>query len=87
MQLIRTLKQLEYIHFLIHAKATGRPREFAEKLNVSERHLYRMLEEFKEIGFPIRYSKERESYIYDGFASISFELFVDGRRIFRIKRS
>lgn len=84
MQLIKVLKLLEYIDFLIRTKATGSPREFAAKLNISERQLYRILEEYREIGFPIKYSKERESYFYECQTSIKIELLVGEIKILKI---
>jgi len=56
---------LERIDQLIRLKATGCPREFAEKLGVSERKMYRLIRDLKEIGCPIVYDSYRGSYKYE----------------------
>jgi predicted DNA-binding transcriptional regulator YafY len=59
MQLLKTLRQLEYLDHLIRTKATGTPKNFAERLHLSERQLYRLIEELKDLGLPIYYSVKR----------------------------
>ena len=55
---------LMLIHFHIEHKSTGTPREFAHRLKLSERSMYRVLEELRDIGINIQYSRVRCSYIY-----------------------
>lgn len=51
---------------LIRQKRTGTPKELAEKLDISERWLYNIMEELKtELDCPIRYDRKRRSYIYE----------------------
>jgi transcriptional antiterminator len=55
---------------LIEKKQTGNPRELAEKLQVHERTVYRILEEIRlTISDEIAFSKESNSYIF--FKNIS----------------
>jgi len=61
---IETFELLKRADNLIRLKATGNPVFFAEKLNISERSLYILLQQLKEIGAPIAYSRVRESYFY-----------------------
>ena len=64
---MKTLKQLERLrkaHKLIQYENTGAPREFASKLHISERELYRILEYLKEVDAMIAYSRNAESYYY-----------------------
>lgn len=56
--------KLQQADQLIRLKATGTPKEFAERLQVSERALYLLIEEMKSFDFPIDYSKTRGSYYY-----------------------
>ena len=49
----------------IRQKATGSPPEFARKLGISERSLYEYLKALKELGAPIRFSKQDHSYFYE----------------------
>jgi transcriptional antiterminator len=50
---------------LIEKRKTGSPRELAEKLQVHERTVYRILEEIRlTISDEIGFSKESNSYIF-----------------------
>ncbi|MEX2573816.1 MAG: hypothetical protein WD317_05940 [Balneolaceae bacterium] len=50
---------------LIRRKSTGTPGELADKLNISERWLYRLLDEIKEeLDCPIGYCRKKRSYFY-----------------------
>ena len=44
---------------------TGSPKEFANRLNLSESQLYNILEDLKIRGFPINYSRRLRSYVYN----------------------
>lgn len=70
---------LERLDQLIRLKATGSPVELADYLNVTERTVYRMINKLKEIGCPIYYDKERNSYCYKckGKIVIKFEEFKE----------
>jgi len=62
--MIRQIERIERLHNLIRLKATGTVRECAQSLQISERQLFRMLEEMKDLGAPIDYDKNRGSYYY-----------------------
>jgi len=65
MSLRKSINRIEYIDYLIRVKRTGTPKEFADKLNVSERWLYQLIKELKlDLNCPIKYSKRHRSYIY-----------------------
>ena len=49
----------------IRTKGTGSPREFAHKMGISERSLYEYLKVLKELGAPIRFSRQEHSYYYE----------------------
>ena len=49
----------------IRQKGTGSPPEFARKMGVSERSLYEYLKVLKELGAPIRFSRQDRSYYYE----------------------
>jgi len=48
--------KLQQADQLIRFKGTGTPKEFAERLQVSEPALYLLIEEMKSFDFPIDYS-------------------------------
>ncbi|MBL4746442.1 MAG: DNA-binding protein [Flavobacteriaceae bacterium] len=73
---MKTIKQLERLrktHELIKQENTGSPQEFANKLNISERQFYNILDYLKEIDAPIEYNKKTETYYYTS----SFDLLVN----------
>jgi predicted transcriptional regulator len=52
---------------LITLEDSGKPFDFATKLNISERMLYKYLSELKtEFKAPIKYSRQKKSYFFDG---------------------
>ena len=60
---------------LIKMKATGTPKQFADKLGISERLLYDFLDELKyDFDCPIAYCNRRRSYYYtcDGKMNFGF---------------
>ncbi len=74
------VKQIERIHRVdkdIKQRITGNPEEFAMKLGVSRRQLFRMISELKDYGAPIKYSRTLKSFYYcdDNFEmKVSFSL-------------
>lgn len=64
--------KLEYVDFLIRSKSTGKPKEFAEKLNVSERSLYDVIQLMKDLGAPILYCKQKKTYYYTEEGNLTF---------------
>ncbi len=73
---MKTFKQLERVrraHKFIKQSNTGSPAEFARRLHVSERELYRILEYLREIDAEIAFSRHSNTYYYTD----DFELYVD----------
>ncbi len=64
MKLLDMLERIERVDQLIRLKATGRPKELACRLNISERAVYNLIDTMKIMGAPIYYSSERRSYCY-----------------------
>jgi predicted DNA-binding transcriptional regulator YafY len=60
------LRLLEKIHHLIDRECTGPSTEFARKLGISRRKLFRILEELRDGGIEINYSHKKRSYLYSG---------------------
>ena len=63
--MINNKLMLEHIDYLIRIKSTGRPCNFAKKIGVSERQLYRILDCLKELGCPIVYDRYAHAYKYE----------------------
>jgi predicted DNA-binding transcriptional regulator YafY len=69
------LNRLEYLDYLICSRCTGKPKELATKLGISERALYNMILLMKAMGAPIFYNRKNETYFYE----------TEGRFNFRFK--
>lgn len=70
--------RLTTVDQLIKRKATGNPKEFAKKLQVSESTVYRILRILKEnMGLSIEFSAEHNSYVYTSdSAPFSFDRLI-----------
>ena len=63
-KLLQQIELIERIDQLIRLKATGTPKTFANRLNISEASLYRLIDTIKEMGAPVEFSVRYQSYIY-----------------------
>lgn len=76
MSLRTYMTRIRRLDGMIRRKSTGPPEELAEKLDISERWLYKFLRELKEeFSCPISYDSYRQSYVYEdpGRIKIGFE--------------
>ena len=64
MKLHTQIERIKRVNVLIRKEATGTPLQLAEKLNVSESTVFRLISELKELGAPIIYCRHCESYKY-----------------------
>jgi DNA-binding NtrC family response regulator len=58
------IEMLERMKHIIRLQATGNPKEFAAKLNISESTLFRLLRELKDMGYKIEFNPYKNSYCY-----------------------
>jgi len=79
------LRLLERIHYHIEHKSTGPAGEFARRLGISERTLYRILAEMKDMGAVIQYNADRESFLYENDVSIRIQILIDYQETKRTK--
>ena len=86
MNFIDNKEKLERLDQLIRLKATGSPDELARKFNSSKRTICRVIKDLKEIGCPIYFSKEHNSYCYkySGKLLIKFET-LDNSELHKVK--
>jgi predicted DNA-binding transcriptional regulator YafY len=68
------LHRLIRLDHLINHKSTGSPADCANKIGISERSLYDYLRILKDMGAPVRFSRDRRTYFYTegGHFHISF---------------
>jgi len=64
MILFKQIELLQRIHKLIDSSRTGTPLEFSQRIRISERHLREIIDEMKDLGAPIGYSRRNETYYY-----------------------
>lgn len=78
MKAIEQLERFKQIIKMIKHEKTGTPEEFANSLQISKRRLYEHLDDFREMGVQIDYSKIRSTYYFsDGHeVELSFSLKV-----------
>lgn len=60
----KILNRLQFLDQLIRQQRTGNAQELAEKLHIRRRHVYNLLDNLKDIGLEIEYSREKKSFIY-----------------------
>ena len=65
MKALEQLERLKTMNKLIKEETTGKPENFAAQIGISPSHLYRCIDEIKELGAPIHYSRMRETYFYE----------------------
>ena len=68
---LKYLDRIERLHLLIKRKATGSPKELADRLEVSEASVYEYIKTMKEMGAPIVYDLYRKSYVYSQACSLN----------------
>lgn len=62
MKFIEYAEKLEIIKYMAEHKRAGTPQHLAEKLEVSERTVQRMVQQLREHGYNIVYNRFRASY-------------------------
>ena len=70
MELRNEIPRLNRLHRLIRMCNTGSPDELAQKLHISKRHLYNVLDDLRALGAKIDYSRSDYTFYYTN----SFEL-------------
>lgn len=82
MSIKRAFNRVERMHSLISKRRTGSPGEFAQKIGVSRSTLFVIISELKQLGAPIIFSREYQSYMYEYSVHLSLGfVFLEERRI------
>ncbi len=62
------------IHKLIKASCTGKPKELASIVGVSERTIYNYIRFIKkDLNAPLKWNANKVSYVYEKFGDINFD--------------
>ena len=62
--LLECIDKIEKLDALIRYENTGKPNELAAELNLSERHVYRLIGFMKNMGAEIIYCRYKQTYKY-----------------------
>jgi transcriptional antiterminator len=65
MNFVKQIERFQILNKLIHKQKTGSPEELANRLNLSRRQLYNYIEELKDLGMKVRYSRKHNSFYFD----------------------
>jgi len=72
MSFINTIQDLERLDQLIRLKSTGSPDELANKMNISKRTVFNLINRLKELGCPIYFNCSINSYCYLNQGKLNF---------------
>ena len=64
MKLLQQINLIERIDQLIRMRATGNPKELADRLELSQATVFRLIDVIKELGAPVEYNLRYQSYVY-----------------------
>ena len=70
---LKQLERLRQTHQLIKLETTGTPSELSEKLHISVRQTYLILEQLKEFDAPLKFNRRTKTYYYE----FDFELTIN----------
>ena len=76
MKSIKHLERLQQLHQRIEQANTGTPKELARFMNISERLLYNLIEELKDISAPIIYNRGLKTYYYNNDFKLQINISV-----------
>jgi hypothetical protein len=76
-QIGKYMERLKYADSLIRKRATGNPKNFAEKLGISESHLYNILDDLRLLGMPLAYDRYGMSYHYTLPVKLRIDILVE----------
>ena len=77
MAFLKYIERYQNIDRMMRMENTGSPKEFANKLGISESHLYFCLKELKEYGLPIAYSSYKRSYYYSEAVKLKVDVSIE----------
>ena len=79
MNFIEKLQVIERVDGLIRRKATGSAQELADRLGVSRRCVYDIIEVMKTMGALIEYDQQRKTFYYSEMCELSIGFVPKGK--------
>jgi transcriptional antiterminator len=65
MNFVKQIERLILLNRLISQQNTGSPEDIAQRLNVSVRQVYNLLEMIRDLGIEVCYCKKSKTYYYE----------------------
>jgi hypothetical protein len=82
MNLLAKLELIQRVDALIRRKGTGTPTHLSDRLGISKRNVFNLINTMKEMGAPIYFCKNRNSYCYEEEVTFSFGFISNQRSIY-----
>jgi transcriptional antiterminator len=78
MKSIKNIEKLTRMHNLICQECTGSPSELADRLTISDRTVYYLLEQLRDYDAQIGYDRCRKTYFYkeDFILEVNFSICI-----------
>jgi transcriptional antiterminator len=78
MKSIKNIEKLKRMHNLICQECTGSPSELADRLTISDRTVYYLLEQLRDYEAQIGYDRSRKTYFYkeDFVLEVNFSICI-----------
>ena len=77
MKTLRQLERLKKAHKLIQQHKTGTPNEFASKLHISEREMFRTINFLKEMDAQVIFNRKSNTYFYTNCFELSVHISIE----------
>lgn len=85
MKLLKEIYLMERLFCLIRRKATGNVTELSLKLEISERSVYRRIQDLRDIGIPVKYCNHQKTYYFEEDVKYEFRIMVGNEDLLKIK--
>jgi predicted DNA-binding transcriptional regulator YafY len=82
--IINDLFLLQRLDYFIRTRSTGSPSQLADRLEICERDVFRLLNDLRDQGFPIAYSREDKTYYYTEIVQLKVLIKVGSEKILLI---
>ncbi|WP_343558044.1 HTH domain-containing protein [Sphingobacterium sp.] len=77
MKFLRYIERINLLDKLMKKRRTGTPAELAKRLGVSVARLYVIIDQLKDEGAPIVYSRQLCTYFYEYYFSITIKVQIE----------
>jgi DNA-binding Lrp family transcriptional regulator len=73
MEFIRQIERLQLLNKLVKEQRTGKPEELAKRLGISRAKLYLLIDELRDQGIEIKFSKRSNSFVFENCEGVSVD--------------